>query len=197
MTATNFKDLWQSQNAVETNPHEIIAKAKKLQAITRRKIIIVNITLFLTMVFIIGIVLYYQPKMLLTKIGTLLVVIGIVMHIIATAKLIPLTRKSDAATNNADYLRQMLLIKKKQAFLNTTIINLYFVLLCVGIFMYMFEYALRMTLFWAIFYYAVTAFWFGFSWFYLSKRTIRKQQLQINTVIENLEKINTQFDDEK
>lgn len=193
MTATNFNELWQSQQTAVARPEEIIAKAKKVQRNVRRKIILGNVLLGFTLAFVLFVVGCYQPTMMTTKIGTLLVVIAIAMQMVAAGGMISLAGSGDSFENSAAYLKQMLRIKKKQSFLQTTILSLYFILLSVGIFLYMYEYTLRMSLTGSISTYAITGLWFAFSWFYLRPRTIKKQQSQINNIIENLEQIDRQF----
>lgn len=196
MTGINFNELWQSQAAAHSNPEEIIAKAENLQKSVRRKIVLGNLLLGATLVVIIGIVAFYKPAMLTSKIGTLLVIIGIVMQIVASGKMIPLVGKNNAATTSTDYLRQMLQIRKKQSFLQTTIMSLYFILLTVGIFLYMYEYTLRMQTSGMVLAYGITGLWFAFAWFYLRPKAIKKQQQQLNELIGNLEKMNRQMDED-
>ncbi|MFT3793266.1 hypothetical protein [Flavobacterium sp.] len=197
MTVTNFNELWQSNQPNIPDPQEIIAKALKVQRNTRRKTLFGNALLAATLAFIIFIVLHYDPKMPTTKLGTLIVVIAIVMQIIASGKLIPMTRKTDATSSTADFLKQMLQIQQKQLYLQTTIMSLYFVMLSGGIFLYMYEYAVRMGALGFGLTYGLTALWIALSWFYIRPRTIRKQNGALNEVIENLQKMNRQFAEEQ
>ena len=190
---TDFKQLWQSQRTASVSATEIIIQAKRLQQSLRRKMILSNLLLAATLCFIIAIVWHYQPSMVTTKIGTLLVAVAIVMQIFASAKMFPMLANGDALSNSADYLNQMLAIKKKQAFLQTTIMGLYFILLGVGIFLYLFEYARQMEPFGFVLSYALTGMWMAFSWFYLRPRTVSKQQSQINEIIESLRNISHQL----
>lgn len=193
MDEINLKDIWQSQKTESPDSKEIILKAITLQKKTRIKIILVNLLLFVTMVLIIGIVWYYQPKMITTKIGTILVVIAIIMQIIASGKLIPLLKKGSTETSNAEYMQGLLLIKKKQAFLQSTIMNLYFILLGAGLLLYMIEYTVNGSLLKMLLIYGATIGWIAFNWFYTRKRTIRKQQVKLDEAINNLEAITVQF----
>lgn len=192
MSATDFKQLWQSQPTAPVDQDEIMAKAAKLRQSVWRKTLMGNIVLSLTLAFVIFILIYYKPQMATTKIGILLTVIAIVMQIIAAGKLIPMA-KSNAKASPAHYLSQLLQIRKKQAHLQTTVMNLYFILLCSGIFLYLYEYTVRMALFGMLLTYGLTAIWFAISWFYLRPRTIRKQNAQLEEAIRNLESINRQF----
>lgn len=78
--------------------------------------------------------------------------------------------------------------------MHTTMLNLYFVLLSTGIGLYMFEYASRMTMFWGLFTYAITAVWILFNWLYLRPRQIKKQQTKLDEIISKFESINKQLD---
>lgn len=196
MNGTNFNEIWQRQKTVVSNPADIIEKARKVQRSVRRKILFGNITLAFTLVFVILIVGYYKPEMPTTKIGTLLVAIGIVMQIVASGGMFPLVSKAQSTQSGADYLAQMLLVKKKQAFLQTTIMSLYFVFLTLGIFLYLYEYTVRMSAIGMALAYGLTGLWFAFAWFYLRPRAIKKQQAQLNDIIRNLEGISRQLSEE-
>lgn len=198
MTETNFKDLWQAQDTTaNTDSNEIVFKAKNLQKKTRVKLVLSNLLLFVTMLFIIGIILYFKPQMITTKIGAVLVIIAIIVQIATSTKLITLIKESDTQTSSTEYLKQLLLIKKKQAVLQSTIMSIYFILLGLGIALYMFEYAMRMTLLGGLLTYGITGLWIAFNWFYLRPKIIIKQQQKLNDSITDLESVKEQFSEEK
>jgi hypothetical protein len=198
MTETNFKELWQAQNTTSnTDSKEIVLKAKHLQRKTRIKLLLSNLLLFATMLFIIGIVLYFKPQMITTKIGTILVLIAIIMQIATATKLITLIKESDTQTSNVEYLNQLLIIKVKQAVLQSSIMALYFILLGLGLALYMFEYVLRITLLGGMLTYGITGLWIAFNWFYLRPKIIKKQQQKLNDSIAALENMNNQFKEEE
>jgi hypothetical protein len=198
MTETNFKELWQAQNTTSnTDSKEIVLKAKHLQRKTRIKLLLSNLLLFATMLFIIGVVLYFKPQMITTKIGTILVLIAIIMQIATATKLITLIKESDTQTSNVEYLNQLLIIKIKQAVLQSSIMALYFILLGLGLALYMFEYVLRMTLLDGLLTYGITGLWIAFNWFYIKPKIIKKQQQKLNDSIAALENMNNQFKEEE
>lgn len=198
MIETNFKNLWQSQNTnANLNSKDIILKAIQLQKKTRIKTLLTNGLLLVTMLFIIGIVVYFQPKMITTKIGTILVVIALIMQIITSTKLISASDKNNDQNSNAEYLQQLLVFKKKQAFLQSTIMTAYFILLGLGIVLYMIEYTIRMSILGAALAYGITSLWIAVNWFYFRPKIIKKQQQKLNKIIADLEKINDQFLEEK
>lgn len=198
MTETNFKALWQKQKTPDQlNSKEIVAIAKKSQKKTRIKLLLGNLLLFVTMLFITGIVLYFKPKMITTKLGTILVIVAIIMQIVASTNLISLIKESDSQTNNAVYLKQLLLIKKKQALLQSKIMALYFILLGLGLLLYMIEYTLRMSVTEAVLTYGITSLWIAINWFYFRPRIIKKQQQKLDDAITALESMNKQFLEEE
>jgi hypothetical protein len=51
---------------------------------------------------------------------------------------------------------------------------LYFILLGLGLVLYMFEYVLRMTLLDGLLTYGITGLWIAFNWFYLKPKNNKK-----------------------
>jgi len=198
MTEINFKEIWQSQETKPTiNADAIAAKAKGVKRSVMLKIVLGNALLLATMVFIIWVIVYFEPKMITTKIGALTIVAGLVMQIIASSKLIPLLRKNDAAQNHSDYLQQLLLLKKKQAFLETTVMSLYFILLGIGLGLYMIEYAMLLSVANRWLYCGLTFLWMAFAWFYLRPRTIKKQRQKLDDAIAQLERLEKQLNEKE
>jgi len=95
--------------------------------------------------------------------------------------------------NSNEYLKQLLKLKAKQLFLQSTMLNIYFILLSTGICMYMYEYTSRMTFLWAVISYGLTLLWIAVNWFYFRPRTIKKQQTKINELISKFEKLSQQL----
>ncbi len=198
MTEINFNEIWQSQETRPTiNADAIAAKAKGVKRSVMLKIVLGNALLLATMAFIIWVIVYFEPKMITTKIGALIIVAGLMMQIIASSKLIPLLRKNDAAQNHSDYLQQLLLLKKKQAFLETTVMSLYFILLGIGLGLYMIEYAMLLSVANRWLYCGLTFLWMAFAWFYLRPRTIKKQRQKLDDAIAQLERLEKQLNEKE
>ncbi|MGK0426400.1 MAG: putative membrane protein YczE [Ulvibacter sp.] len=92
-------------------------------------------------------------------------------------------------------LQQLLTLKEKQRFQQTTLLNSYFIILSLGIGLYMYEYAARMTLPWAIVSYGIVLFWIGLNAFYFRPKIVEKQQTQLNRLITQLVELNKQLID--
>ena len=189
----DLKKLWDKQEATIPDIEEFFEKIQKFKMNNLKKLIIANILLILTSAFIVFIWHSYQPDMLSTKIGIFLIILAMVLYMFVYNQMIPILVKVDHQINSRQYLQQLLELKDKQLFLQNIMLTIYFILLSSGIFMYMFEYVLRMTLIWAIFSYGLILVWVSINWFYFRPKTIKKQQTKINELISKFENIRKQL----
>ncbi len=190
MTEINFKEIWQNQQ-VDSNIDTIIEKTKLENKKIRNKIIIQSSILFATAIYIIAIIYYFQPQMITTKIGAILSVLAIVIQLVANKRLIQ--KATNYENSNTEFLENLVLFKKQQEISQTKTMSIYYILLSLGILLYMIEYALRMKPIWAILTYALTISWFAIGWFYFRPKQIKKQNQKLDAIIENLQNIKNQF----
>jgi hypothetical protein len=193
----NFNELWAKQKTGEPNKEDLLSKINKFKKSNLKRLITTNFILIATSLFIIFIWAHYQPQMITTKIGIILTILSMVIFVIAYNQSFALFRKTTNTLSNSDYLKNLLAIKAKQQFMQTTMLSLYFVLLSTGIGLYMYEYAQLMSLFWGIFAYLVTSIWVLFNWFYLRPKQIKKQQSKVDEIISKLEMLIEQLDEKK
>lgn len=192
-TNIDFKNIWKQQTSNKPNLEELLGKLKKFRNQNLRRLIFANIGLITTSLLIIFIWYRYQPQMITTKIGIVLVILAMVMFLFAYNKMFMVFYKIDQTQSNNEYLQSLYVIKSKQKFMQTTILNLYFIMLFLGIVFYMYEYTSRMTFSSGVLAYAVTLAWIAFNWFYLRPRTIKKQEGKLNELINKFEEINNQL----
>ncbi|CEJ70690.1 hypothetical protein BN1195_03019 [Chryseobacterium oranimense G311] len=194
-TDIDFKNLWKQQTAEKPSIEELLGKLKGFKKENIRKLVATNILLIITCIFIGLIWYYYQPQMLTTKIGIVVVILAMVIFLTAYNQLFMNFYRLDNNLTNNEYLQSLYLLKNRQKFMQTTMLNLYFILLFVGICLYMYEYTSRRKLIYAITTYVVTFAWIAINWFYLRPKTIKKQQAKINGLIDKFEEINNQLKD--
>lgn len=191
----NFKDLWAKQASIAPNPENLKAEVKKMNRYNLRKLVFTNILLIATSIFIILIWRYYQPQLLTTKIGISLIIFAILVFLLTYNKSDSLFKRYRNSQSNSDYLKNLLAIKARQKFMETTMLNLYFVLLSTGIGLYMFEYTSRMKPIWGSVTYGITFLWILFNWFYLRPKQVKKQRAKLDTIISKFEMITKQLDE--
>jgi uncharacterized membrane protein len=189
----DFKDLWKKQTVNQPNIEDLLVRLQQLKKASLRSLWVTNILLGATTAFIIFIGYRYQPEFISTKIGIILVILAMVMYVGGYNRLLGTYKNIDSTQTNQEYLQQLISIRKKQQYMQSTILSLYFVVLGAGIGLYMYEYTVRMTALWAIFTYGITLLWIALNWFYIRPKQIKKQQTKINGLIEKFEAINHQF----
>ena len=185
----NLKELWKKQAVPEADPSEIVKKIKKHKTAGMRKIILLNVLLSGTIIFVVFIWILFKPQLLSTKFGIILTILPMVIALVFQNRMIPLYTKMDEGESNADYLNNLLEIKRKESFIQTTIMNMYFGLLSAGFLLYLYEYTALMPIYWGIFAYAIVVLWTAFNWFVLRPKVIKKNREKIDSLIRQLEKI--------
>jgi len=197
MENKDFKQLWQQQYVEQIEMENIIHQAKKFSKNKLLKIVLLNIGLLFTAAFISSIWIFFQPEFISTKIGIILVVLAIVFLMIFNSKLYTLVKDYKTYDSNISFLQQLKAVKQKQKYISTTVMNIYFSMLSLGLILYFYEYTSRMQLKWAIFSYAITALWILINWYYFKPKIIQKQNKQINNIINKVEKIQHQYQDDE
>lgn len=189
----NFNELWAKQKTGEPDIEDLLSKMNTFKKSNLKKLIITNLLLITTSLFIILIWVYFQPQMITTKIGIIVTILAMVIFVIGYNQSFVLFRKQTNTLSTTEYLKDLLAIKAQQEFMQTTMLNLYFVLLSAGIGLYMFEYTKRMTAFWGIVAYGITSIWILFNWFYLRPKQIKKQQSKLDEIIGKFEELHEQL----
>jgi hypothetical protein len=192
----DFKELWVKQNIRPQDPDELFSKLKHYKKKGLRKLIIANVLLIATSVFIVFIWYQYQPQLITTKTGIILIILAMVIYLSVYNQLTPSFNKLKNEQSNNEYLQHLITIKNKQLFLQTKMLNVYFMMISFGVFLYMYEYTSIMPVFYAVLAYTITLAWIGFNWFYIRPRTIKKQQSKLEEIINEFKRINGQFEGE-
>ena len=192
----DFKDLWKKQTVNQPNIEDLLSRLKQFKKIALRSLWITNILLFATCAFIIFIWYFYQPDFISTKIGIALTVSAMLIYLAVYNRLLSVYKNIDTTQTNQQYLQKLILIKRKQQFLQSQILSLYFILLGIGISLYMYEYASKMSSFFSVLTYVMLFLWIGFAWFYLRPKEIKKQETKLNSLIEKFEEVNKQLENE-
>lgn len=191
----DFKDLWKKQAVNKPNIEDVLVRLKQFKKASLRSLWRTNILLAATSAFIIFIWYRYQPEFISTKIGIILAILAMVMYVGVYNRVLSTFKNIDSTQTNQEYLQQLILIRKKQQYMQSKVLSWYFVLLMAGICLYMYEYASRMTVFYALITYGITLLWIAFNWFYIRPKQIAKQQDKINGLIEKFEAINHQLEE--
>ena len=194
-TNIDLKKIWNTQKVETPNVEVLYAKANKLKSKSFIKLIVVNVTLLLTIAFIGFIWYYYQPEFVTTKVGIILTILAIIIFLLPFNKQFSLLSEPKTEPTIKEFLQQLIKLKKSQVFQQTTLLNIYFIMLTLGVGLYLFEYVSRMTITWGIIVYGITELWFAINWFYIRPKIIKKQNAKLNKLLAEFEKLNNQMID--
>lgn len=194
-TNIDFKNIWKQQASPKPNIEELLNKLKKFKNENLRKLILTNLLLIATCICIAFIWYRYQPQPISTKVGIVLVILAMVIFLLAYNRMFMVFYTIDNTQSNHEYLKNLYLVKNKQKFMQTSMLNLYFIMLFLGICLYMYEYTSKMASISGVLAYAAALLWIGFNWFYIRPKTIKKQQEKIDGLINKFEEINNQLKD--
>lgn len=186
----DIKNVWQTSGE-ENLPgaKEIILSIQKARRKMIRRNVIGGIILGFTFFYICLIGWHYHFEQWTTRAGLVITLLAVLLGIIFNTRLVHLLLKQGNLTlDNAAYLHQLINFRNTQRIIRTWGITLYFILLTLGIMLYMLEFA-QHSLYFGIISYTLTIVWIGFSWFYIRRKNIAQQEKEIRDQIENIEKI--------
>lgn len=192
-TNIDFKNIWKQQTSNKPNMEELLGKLKKFKNENLRRLITTNLLLIATCIGIAFVWYRYQPELATTKIGIVLVILAMVVFLLAYNKMFMIFYKIDSTQSNSEYLQNLYLVKSKQKFMQTTMLNIYFIMLFTGLILYMYEYTSKMAATSPVIAYVAVLTWVGINWFYLRPKTIKKQEAKINGLINKFEELNNQL----
>ncbi|MDG4651039.1 hypothetical protein [Chryseobacterium arthrosphaerae] len=192
-TNIDFKNIWKQQTSNKPDMEELLGRLKKFKNENLRRLVVTNLLLIATCTGIAFVWYRYQPELATTKIGIVLVIAAMVIFLLAYNKLFMVFYKIDNTQSNSEYLQSLYVVKNKQKFMQTTMLNIYFIMLFTGLILYMYEYTSKMSFSSSAIAYIAIVAWIGFNWFYLRPKTIKKQQAKLDGLIAKFEEINNQL----
>ncbi|MDF4222761.1 hypothetical protein PXC01_14250 [Maribacter sp. M208] len=188
----NLNELWSGQTTKPPQIEELFSNFAQIKKKNLATLIAANFLMVATIAFIIFIWFYFKPKLVTTKIGIGLTILGIIVYLFFYNQLIPYLRKINETKSNIEFLKAVIKLKEKQKFLQTKMLQIYFITLTFGLCLYLYEYVSLIPFPWSIFAYLVTLIWIGFNWFYLRPRVVRKQRDKLEGIIKKYENIKNQ-----
>ncbi|WP_299390584.1 hypothetical protein [uncultured Gelidibacter sp.] len=189
----DFKNLWRQQEVQQPHFEELMRNLKHYKSKGLKRLILINVLLFITIMCLIMIWYYFQPQLITTKIGILISIFAMVIFVLSYNSLFKYYKATPETESNSAYLQSLIVVKGKQKFIQTTMLQVYFILLSLGICLYLYEYLIMMPRVVGVSFGVLTLAWLAFVWFYLRPKTIKKQEEKLDTLIKKFELINRQL----
>lgn len=191
-----LKNIWQQeQKNVMPEAKQIlerIGSTKNSLAINLRRAIVQLIPAFIVVIII---AVFIKFNSTITYIGILVILISITVYGYFILKHYLSLAKDYSMLKPADYLAVMQKQFKVRRKFNTIGGMVYSLILYVGIILYMVEVASYLSPVLQITGYALTTIWFLYVYFFLSKKVIKKENEQFESIINQLKKLAGQFDE--
>jgi len=192
----DFKDLWKKQSTGQPDPKAVFAKLKQVKQSNMKKLIASNVALIATSIVMIIVWFAFTPELIITKLGLIFMILAMAILVFNASKLFTSYKNVDSQKSNQGYLKNLVTIKAKEQRLQSKIMSLYFLLLSIGVALFMYEYTAMMPTYFGFLAYALTFAWMAFSWFYMRPRIIKKQQAEVNGLIGQFENMQEQLNGE-
>lgn len=189
----DLKELWNRQDAQVPDSRELFEKARRYKLKNLARIAVANAALLITSAIIVDVWCIQKPESWITNVGIVLLLLGMLSFLFVYNQLIPLLMRADYGRSNSDYLQQLLVLKEKQVFMQSTVMSLYFAFITIGVCMAILEYVLLMPLWSAVLAYGATLAWIALNWFVIRPRAIKKQQGAMNELISKFKALNQQL----
>lgn len=180
----DFSEIYKRQRAAPSPPGDFIKNIENFKRSEIKKLIFSNLVMIITAVAIFIFLLMFKPQMLLTKIGAFFTAFAFVLYFIYYNQLFISLKKIDYTKNNLDFLSNLTAHKSKRQFINTTVLNIYFACMTVGLCAYLYEYASQKDVFTSVLIYSITLAWIGVNWFFIRPKTVRKEQKKLDAFID-------------
>lgn len=175
-------------------PDELKKKANQYRSRQIKKVIWSILSLMATFVVFIYIFTNYTPEYKVMYWGLTITGLAVILAIVwQTLMLTFLVKPVDALSDTKTFLTHWQAYQKKTEWGQRTGISIYFIMLSIGITLYLFEFAQRNWL-WGIGIYAVTGLWIAFNWFYLRPRIIEKKTAKLKMLMVEAERISNQLE---
>jgi uncharacterized membrane protein YcjF (UPF0283 family) len=188
----DIKALWQKKAVEMPSINEIQKSVSDVKQKLMRRIVLLTCIVIVTSILMIKIVVATESEMLTTKCGIALGIFAMLVFVLSSYTMLPNLHKKNSSNNVLAELQALKEIQKKQQFIQSTMLNFYFIILGIGIALAVWE-SLKNNLLHIVLGYGFIVIWIAINWFVIRPKIAKKQQAEVNNVILHLEKIEKQF----
>lgn len=181
--------IWKKQPTRSSDYDDLINRIHSYKKASNKKKVISNISLTLTALVIISIWVLYKADTVFPKIGMSLIIAAISISLFKFNQFYKSFNELDKSIDSKGYLDALIAIQKRQKDIQGNFINIYFILLSLGLLFYMYEFSLKMDTKTAVVAYVLTFGWVAFVWLYLKPKVAKKQNEKLEKFIDSIEKI--------
>ncbi len=186
----DIKSLWKKQQAPVTDLSAIREKIRSFRLCRIEEAFVVIALMILVIALGMIIWIYWNPRLISTKVGITLLSTGFILPVLSYGRLLYLYFGLKMDRTNMDYIKSLLSIKKQEYRQQHIILNLYFLFLSIGFVLYSYEYTFFRSFFFGIVAYTVLLIWIGLNWFVFRPRIIKKRKRKFVDFMKYIESYN-------
>lgn len=180
----DFQALWSAKKTPEADLNALRDKIDMFNRLQRQRATGTFVQLIFSIAFV-GFLLYqYAPHQITSFLGVAFMCLAMVLWMWTIRKDVNNNAVTDLTQSSSNFLKQLIQVKQRQRFTQSLILNLYFLFMSVGLFLYLFEFLNRMPMVWAAFTLIVTGAFLLYIWLYLRPRQIKRNTDRLDALIE-------------
>lgn len=195
-TFDDLKDKWKKATPYQTLfPQDVIKNTMYYKKKQTMRIIYSIIMLIGTCLVMGYIFMNYEALYVTTYWGIGLAALAAIGAIIWQSLMVSfLAKPVDLLADNKAFLRHWQSYQRRLIWGQGIGISVYFILLSLGLALYLFEFAQRNWSYGIVFY-LVTFVWIALNWFYFRPRIIKKQTAKLDSVLDEAKRISNQVEE--
>jgi hypothetical protein len=189
----NLDQLWQNTNEKAPDWQTFAKQMAALEIKKRNEKNRLNFLLLTTMAFVGFIAFAYWPLAWTTLMGIVLTELSMLLYLWQYNRHTTLRDLTAESANARAYLEWLYQDRKRQRYLGRQLMSAYFLLLSIGVLVYMWEFVQRMPGLYGWLTYGITLGWFALNWFVFRPRIVKKKEAAINDLIGQLERLQREW----
>lgn len=189
----NIDQLWQQSGEPAPHWQQFANQLAAMESKKRKEKNRVNFSLGATIAFVAVIAFVFGPLQWTTVMGIVLTEISMLLYLWQYNRHTHIRTDGLIAANALDYLHYLRREQTKQYYVGRKLMTAYFILLSLGVLLYMWEFAWRMPQWYGILAYGLAIGWFALNWLVFRPRILKKKEAELAEYIRKLEAIQQQW----
>jgi predicted membrane protein len=191
-----LKVIWHNQISLPKVSHEdVFKKIRKTKSGLAKRLLIEIIGMCIAATAILSIWWLIPFNMWTTHLAIIVFLACCLYYIIAIIGNYQQINYDKLINKPEDYINHLKSYKEKRYVLNTRKYRLYSIFLSIGFLLYFIEISFLMPIWLTILALVLTFSWIAYSYFYLMRIYIKREESKLESMINNLERIQKQFED--
>lgn len=185
--------VWKEQKANSLSSEQVLSNINAKRNKMALKLFLSVLLMLLSVVVMILVWVSIDFKQISTHLGITLMVTLVFIYAIIMLKGVLTIKNNNNLLTPKEHIQQLKEIKKSQLLMSKYYINIYFLVLLLGLLLYYNEVLAEASMMFKIIAYSITIAWLLYAQFVMNKKTTQKNQAKLDEMISSLENIEEQL----